>query len=96
MSSFRKQAIQICTLIVGLISTLCVGIAHSSKALELHIRRIAYHHVEASLLKDLREFLLPVEGFVACYGGVADERVAALDVLVQRVQLAMLLGGAQP
>ena len=61
-----------------------------------YIRRIAYHHIEASFLEDLREFLLPVEGLVASYGWVADERVATLDVLVQRVQLAVGLGGAQP
>ena len=46
--------------------------------------------------KHLRELLLPVEGFVASNGGIADEGVAAFDVLVQRVEFAVGFGGAQP
>ena len=44
----------------------------------------------------MRELILPVEGFVAGDGGVADERVAALDVFAEGVQFPMLLGCPKP
>ena len=48
------------------------------------------------LSEHLREFLFPTESFIACNSGVVDERVATLDVVVQRVQLAVRLGSTQP
>ena len=46
--------------------------------------------------ENFREFLLPTEGLVASNGWIIDERVATFDVAVERVQLAVGLGGAEP
>ena len=61
-----------------------------------YIRRIANHHIESSFGKDLWELVLPVKRLVARYGGVANEGVAAFDVLVEGIELAVGLGGAEP
>ena len=56
-------------------------------------------NVPRSLLlfaEDFREFFLPTEGFVAGNGWIVDERVAAFDVVVERVQFAVRLGGTEP
>ena len=62
----------------------------------VHIRRITNHHIEATFLENFGELLLPIECLVTGNGRVADKRIAALDILVQRVQLAVGLGGTKP
>ena len=64
--------------------------------MQLNVRRITYYDIKSTFFEDLRELFLPVEGFVACDGGVADERVAALDVFAEGVELAARLGCPQP
>ncbi len=60
----------------------------------LNIRRITNHDIKAALGEYMRKLFLPVERLFAGNSGVADKRVATLDVCAEGIQFAMGLGGA--